>query len=246
MLPAHCQRTAFTLARFLAHPSNVRRKKLWWALVFLTAAALSVFLLSSGTWLTVSKVKIAIPLRYGLWSSPQWEPLPWRPCLQHNTSEQPLAFLVSAFLDTRLTPPHIAIVAAAKKGHNFAGVLCVLQHGTSTTTAALRIAHANPGNGAFHGYQTSVLHCQGKEIAALKGQQELSVTLRRENDMPAPNSWVPVILIHELSPAEVTAHAEGNGDIVICTPPLHTDAYASSLIQWTEFNRIGRCATQIA
>jgi hypothetical protein len=51
-------------------------------------------------------------------------------------------------------------------------------------------------------------------------------------------SWVPVEVVHELSVQQVAEYSSGKGRMAACTAPLHEDGYASSMVEWTEFQRL--------
>lgn len=51
-------------------------------------------------------------------------------------------------------------------------------------------------------------------------------------------AWVPVQTIPQLSAAELANYSAGKGPVAICAPVVHTDAYASTLAEWVEFQKL--------
>jgi hypothetical protein len=51
------------------------------------------------------------------------------------------------------------------------------------------------------------------------------------------HAWVPVEVVPRLSAEEQAAYPSGKGSFAVCAPPIHTDAYASTLIAWQAYQR---------
>jgi hypothetical protein len=54
---------------------------------------------------------------------------------------------------------------------------------------------------------------------------------------PPSHAWVPVELVPRLTAEEQAAYPAGKGSVAVCAPPIHTDAYAATLIAWQAFQQ---------
>jgi hypothetical protein len=113
-----------------------------------------------------------------------------------------------------------------------------------------------PNNEAFFNFQVSTALCQLphdlQEIllpadSSSSGTQPLQLAMTgvgpagSSADAAAPSqqshAWVPVELVPRLTAEEQEAYPSGEGSIAVCAPPVHTDAYASTLISWQAFQQ---------
>jgi hypothetical protein len=183
--------------------------------------------------------------------------------LVNASSGQAPAYLVSAFLDTRPTMHGqravIAVILAIDKRIPSPRWKCLLQlqwPSASNLTSDLAITYSLGNNEAFFNYKTSTGFCEcpqllqgifmpSSSLLASKMLQHLSLTIVEtvENgDLDAallhkPHIWVPVEQVPPLTLQEQQRYLSGKGSIAVCTPPVHTDAYAATLVGWQAFHK---------
>lgn len=132
----------------------------------------------------------------------------------------------------------------------------------------LRIAHIVPKNEPSFQYESATGHCtvprcvgpyklglQAASSNLLGNSQRLFMTVVKSPSSPTgsgdniaraayrtadeidPRAWVLVEPITIL-PSHEADRSSSQGPIAVCTPPLHTDAYAATLLEWAEFVRL--------
>lgn len=131
----------------------------------------------------------------------------------------------------------------------------------------LVVAHTVLNNEPYFNYQAATSVCeiplavnithliwQAAADGGTSNQQQLYVTLvnsavfqtanhsntmvsRVDSDLVDPKSWVHVDVIPPLESVSDYSNTT-EGSIAVCTPPLHTDAYAATLVEWAEYARL--------
>lgn len=176
---------------------------------------------------------------------------------RHAGAQQPVAaYGVSAFIDVRPPAPQIALIAAV--ANSLAMQLdwqCLIRAaaspgsgvhgGLAFTSARSRIIRRSTAvnNERWFTHQATTLFCElPPPLAALQLAEvpPLRVTLARTasggsgggSDSIAPSAWLRV---ERPAAAE---HDEQRQGVAVCTPPLHTDAYAATLVGWAELQRL--------
>ncbi|WIA43763.1 hypothetical protein OEZ86_010186 [Tetradesmus obliquus] len=182
---------------------------------------------------------------------------------QANTSSsQAPAYLVSAFLDTRpimhSQRAKIAVIMALNMRIEYSGWKCLLRLDSSTASSQvldLALAHTSYNNEFHFMYQASTGFCElpqalqdtllpNSSLGATRTQPKATLTLIKASDARSfkdaswihrPHIWVPVEVIPVLTPQQ---YLSGEGSIAVCTPPVHTDGYAATLLGWQAFHKV--------
>jgi hypothetical protein len=128
---------------------------------------------------------------------------------------------------------------------------------SSGITLSMAVRHSVRNNEHFFNFQATTAFCQlpqdlQEELLAdhssssSSGQpMQLKVTVvgpaGSSTDTAPPSqeshAWVPVEVVPHLTAEEQAAYPAGKGSIAVCAPPIHTDAYAATLIAWQAFQQ---------
>jgi hypothetical protein len=180
------------------------------------------------------------------------------------SSSQAPAYLVSAFLDIRPTmhgqQENIAVVMAIDKHTKPTSWKCLLQLDSPSVApqvSDLSIMYSVRNNEAFFKYQASTGYCeipqalqtmlqQNSSLHDGKTMKGLTLTVFKDNEdsgsfiaalLQKQHIWVPVVPLPPLALLQQQRYLSGEGSIAVCTPPVHTDAYAATLVGWQAFHK---------